>query len=79
MASIERTADPRFKRTPTPHNLHALYTPTDAEIAFAQRAARSRAHQLLIRAAKFERGIMQNPGRRRIYGPARFRSLCTGQ
>jgi TnpA family transposase len=48
MASIERTAYPRFNRTPTPHNLHALYTPTDAEIAFAQGAARSRAHQLSL-------------------------------
>jgi len=48
MASIERTAYPRFKRTPTPHNLHVLYTPTDAEIAFAQRAARSRPHQLSL-------------------------------
>jgi Domain of unknown function (DUF4158) len=48
MASIERTAYPRFKRTPTPHNLHALYTPTDAEGAFAQGAARSRTHQLSL-------------------------------
>jgi hypothetical protein len=48
MASIERTAYPRFNRTPTPHNLHALYTPTDAEIAFAQGAGRSRAHQLSL-------------------------------
>jgi hypothetical protein len=48
MASIERTAYPRFKRTPTPHNLHALYTPTDAEIAFAHRAARSCVHQLSL-------------------------------
>jgi hypothetical protein len=34
---------------------------------------------LLIRAATFEQGIIQNPGCRRIYGPARFRSLCTAQ
>jgi len=46
MASIERTAYPRFKRAPTLYTLHVLYTPTEAEMAFAQGAVRSRAHQL---------------------------------
>ncbi len=46
MASIERTAYPRFKRTPTPQNLHALYTPTGDEIVFARKMARSDAHLL---------------------------------
>jgi hypothetical protein len=45
MASIARTASPPFNRTPTPHHLPALDTPTDAERALAQEAARSRAHQ----------------------------------
>jgi TnpA family transposase len=48
MASIERTAYPRFKRTPTAQNLHALYTPTPDEIAFAQKAARPFQHQLSL-------------------------------
>jgi uncharacterized protein DUF4158 len=48
MASLDRTASPRFNRTPTPHNLQALSTPTAAEIAFAQGAARSRAHRLSL-------------------------------
>lgn len=41
MASIERTAYPRYKPTPTAQNLHALYTPTPDEIAFAQKAGPS--------------------------------------
>jgi hypothetical protein len=48
MAAIERTAYPRFKRAPTLHNLQVLYTPADAEMAFAQGAVRSRAHQLSL-------------------------------
>lgn len=46
MASIERTAYPRFKRAPTLQNLHALYTSTDDELAFAQKVARLPSHQL---------------------------------
>jgi hypothetical protein len=37
MASIERTAYPRFKRSLTPQHLHALYTPTSEEMVFAQK------------------------------------------
>ena len=48
MASIERTAYPRCKRTPTAQNLHALYTPTPDEIAFAQKAALPFQHQLSL-------------------------------
>lgn len=40
MASIERTAYPRFKRTPLAKELDGLYTPTDEEIAFARTCAR---------------------------------------
>jgi hypothetical protein len=39
MASIERTAYPRFKRSPTQQHLHALYTPTDEELTFARKTA----------------------------------------
>lgn len=40
MASIERTAYPRFKRTPLVKELNALYTPTDDELSFARILAR---------------------------------------
>lgn len=40
MASIERTAYPRFKRIPTPKELQDVYTPTPQEIQFAYGAAR---------------------------------------
>lgn len=36
MASIERTAYPRFKRYYTPKELQEIYTPTPAEIAFGR-------------------------------------------
>jgi Domain of unknown function (DUF4158) len=48
MASIERTAYPRFKRSPTPQHLHALYTPTDEELTFARKISRSLTHQLSL-------------------------------
>src|SRR5581483_60355 len=48
MASIERTAYPRFKRTPTAQNLHALYTPSDEELTFAEKTARSQTSQLSL-------------------------------
>ena len=40
MASIERTAYPRFKRNPSIRELEALYTPTDDEMHFARIIAR---------------------------------------
>jgi hypothetical protein len=40
MASIERTAYPRFRRTPSAKELDSLYTPTDDELGFAQYLAR---------------------------------------
>ena len=40
MASIERTAYPRFKRNPLAKELDALYTPTDDELSFARALAR---------------------------------------
>lgn len=40
MASIERTAYPRFKRTPLPKELDSLYTPSVEEIAFSRSCAR---------------------------------------
>jgi hypothetical protein len=48
MASIERTAYPRFKRHPTAEALHNLYTPTAEEQAFARKSARSGQHQLTL-------------------------------
>ena len=48
MASIERTAYPRFKHTPTPPQLHTLATPTAEELAFAQKTARSPSAQLSL-------------------------------
>jgi TnpA family transposase len=48
MASIERTAYPRFKRSPTPQQLHALYTPTKEELAFARKTTRSPISQLSL-------------------------------
>ena len=41
MASIERTAYPRFKPTPTTQELLDLYTPTPEELTFAQSLTRS--------------------------------------
>src|ERR1019366_3519743 len=40
MASIERTAYPRFKRRVSAQELHQVYTPTEPEIAFTWRTAR---------------------------------------
>lgn len=40
MASIERTAYPRFKRSPSAEELATLYTPTDDELGFARDLAR---------------------------------------
>src|SRR5437868_5815225 len=48
MASIERTAYPRFKRHPTAEALNDLYTPTTEEQAFARKSARSDQHQLTL-------------------------------
>ena len=44
MASIERTAYPRFKPTPSTQELLDLYTPTAEELVFAQQVTRSSAH-----------------------------------
>jgi len=44
VASIERTAYPRFKPTPSTQELLDLYTPTAEELAFAQQVTRSAAH-----------------------------------
>ncbi|MGH9821978.1 MAG: Tn3 family transposase [Blastocatellia bacterium] len=46
MASIERTAYPRFKRVLTPQILHTLCTPTEDEIRFVRRIPRPEGHQL---------------------------------
>ena len=40
MASIERTAYPRFKRSPLAKELDALYTPTVEDLSFALKFAR---------------------------------------
>src|SRR5215470_2801864 len=46
MASIERTAYPRFTPTPSSKDLLLLYTPTEEERRFAQQATRFANHQL---------------------------------
>ena len=48
MASIERTAYPRFKPSLTAHELHTLYCPTDDERAFIATYARGDAQQLTL-------------------------------
>ena len=48
MASIERTAYPRFKLSLSTHELVDLYTPTLEELAFAQRQTPSPARQFSV-------------------------------
>jgi len=48
VASIERTAYPRFKPTPTTQELLDLYTPTSEELAFAQQITRSPVYLLTL-------------------------------
>ncbi len=48
MASIDRTAYPRFGRTPTRRDLEAFYTPTPAEVAFVTNTARAAGHRLTL-------------------------------
>lgn len=57
MASIERTAYPRFKRTQTSSELQQFYTPLEDEIAFAKKNARTLNHQfsLLVLMKAFQR------------------------
>ena len=57
MASIERTAYPRFKRNPLAKELDALYTPTDDELSFTRVLARKAQPQfgLLLLLKSFQR------------------------
>jgi Tn3 transposase DDE domain/Domain of unknown function (DUF4158) len=48
MASIERTAFPRFKSSLTTNELHALYCPTDEELEFISTHARGDTQQLTL-------------------------------
>ena len=48
MASIERTAYPRFKPSLTANELHTLYCPTDDERALIATHARGEAQQLTL-------------------------------
>ena len=48
MASIERTAYPRFRHTPHPRELAEYFTPTEDEIAFGQALVRRDTHFLAI-------------------------------
>ncbi len=48
MASIERTAYPRFKRFLSARELHVFYTPQPEEIAWAREQARSDGHLLAL-------------------------------
>lgn len=44
MASIERTAYPRFRHDPNARELQNLFTPTDDEISFGRSLVRSGEH-----------------------------------
>jgi len=57
MASIERTAYPRFKRSPSAREFEALYTPTTDELGFARTIARKAQPQfgLLLLLKAFQR------------------------
>src|SRR5664279_6142659 len=48
MASIERTAYPRFKRFMSARELHVFYTPQPDEIVWAREAASSDEHLLAL-------------------------------
>jgi hypothetical protein len=48
MASVERTAYPRFKRTITSRKLHQSFTPGTAEVAWARGKARTDEHLLAL-------------------------------
>ena len=48
MASIERTAYPRFKQNPLTHELDVLYTPTQDELDFANGMVRKEQHRFSI-------------------------------
>ena len=48
MASIERTAYPRFKRFMSARELHVFYTPQPDEIVWAREAAGSDEHLLAL-------------------------------
>ena len=64
MASIERTAYPRFKRIPTAKELQEVYTPTQQEILFAHSGARGPEPvlSLLVMLKAFQRlGYFPNP------------------
>jgi hypothetical protein len=48
MASIERTAYPRFKRTVSDRELHESFTPSPEEIAWACDNTRTPEHELAL-------------------------------
>lgn len=48
MASIERTAYPRFKRTVSDRELHESFTPRRGEIAWARENTRTPEHLLAL-------------------------------
>ncbi|MEV6957459.1 DUF4158 domain-containing protein [Streptomyces sp. NPDC051183] len=48
MASVERTAYPRFKRTITSRELHESFTPATAEVAWARGKSRTDGHLLAL-------------------------------
>lgn len=48
MASIERTAYPRFKRVTSARELEESFTPTPEEIAWAEGLTRSESHLLAL-------------------------------
>ena len=70
MASIERTAYPRFKRFMSARELHVFSTPQPDEIVWAREAASSDEHLLaLVTQLKVERGA-GGGGRAHPPGPA---------
>jgi hypothetical protein len=48
VATIERTAYPRFKQSLTQDELEEFYTPTEAEVVFVSQAASGKPQQLAL-------------------------------
>src|SRR5260370_41062696 len=48
MTAIERTIYSRFTRAPSPKEVHALYTPVPADMAFVERHARGPAQKFSL-------------------------------
>ena len=78
MASVERTAYPRFRPSLTRPEVEALYGPTDAELAFARSNARSdRGRLALLVLLKCHQRLGRLPSAKRV--PARIRRYLAAE